>query len=62
MLEKFGMTGDATYNAALEKIRAGLNAGVNFSAFMDSSYQRYTGGDSTTGLFCRFITTGTATP
>ncbi len=44
MLEKFGLTSDSTYQTALEKIRAGLTAGANFSAFMDGAFQRHIGG------------------
>lgn len=43
LLERYGLTNDATRQAALDKIRAGLAAGANFSAFMDGAFQRHIG-------------------
>jgi hypothetical protein len=40
LMEHDGLTGDARYTAALNKIASGLTVGVNFSAFLDSSYGR----------------------
>jgi len=43
LLERFGLTGDSTYAAALAKIRAGLAAGNPFSRFLDAANRRFIG-------------------
>jgi hypothetical protein len=40
ILEQQGLSSDARHAAALDKIAAGLTGGINFSAFLDSSYGR----------------------
>ncbi len=43
LLERYGLSNDPSYSAALEKVRAGLTAGANFSGFLQTAFNRFIG-------------------